>query len=284
MPRSSSCTADVAKIDHYISLPAGNDSVQTMQDLLGKCTKIKGFLKRYRWVDLEPRQNTYDLWEIAQDVAFCEANQVRLVAMVEDKSFNGLSSPVPVYAKAVQNSTQGYTAVRWEPETKEGYLNLFRTIDGRFWSSSGLEGLATQETAPSLSAETLGYAKYDPLEYAQVYKDIGAVLGSSFYWFFNYFPQDQSQIGEIIKTDPYINVGGPDLWPNDPTLVKKAYTYYPLAQRRFIHVSLPSYDQDTVPSLYKYARDTLKVQTMFWVYNKAKFPDVAKTIMLDATN
>jgi hypothetical protein len=70
---------------HYIALMACCDSAKIMAASLKP--GVKGFLKRYRWKELEPSQGNYNFAEIQADLTWAAANGKQLVVMIEDKSF-----------------------------------------------------------------------------------------------------------------------------------------------------------------------------------------------------
>ncbi|MBW2536518.1 MAG: hypothetical protein JRI55_33855, partial [Deltaproteobacteria bacterium] len=77
---------------------------------------VSGVQIRYTWRSLEPTQGQYDLSQLESDLDLVASEGRHLIAMVEDKSFNG-SMPTPNYLSSytLPNKPGGYTVMRWDP-------------------------------------------------------------------------------------------------------------------------------------------------------------------------
>ena len=79
---------------HYIAVMRGNDSHATMTASIRP--GVTGIMKRYTWRSLEPKQGAYDFSEIRRDLDWASAYGMKLVVMIEDKTFTYLwSRPIP---------------------------------------------------------------------------------------------------------------------------------------------------------------------------------------------
>jgi hypothetical protein len=269
---------------HYVVLMGYNDSTAMMAE--SKKPGVKGFMKRYMWKELEPTQGNYDFSEIQADLAWCAANGMQLVVMVEDKSFKG-PSPAPAYlAKyAAPNVGGGYTMIRWNPTVVWRFKALLKAL-GRFDSNKAFEGVATQESAPSLPTATLTAWGYTPEKYRDAYINVLSAAGTAMptsrvFWYMNFIPGNQTYIASIAQAvaSKGVVMGGPDVAPDNYALQKRTYPYYDLLKG-----TLPMFGQVeglcyehlhatsgystkywTMLELYKFARDHMHANYMFWV-------------------
>lgn len=254
------------QLKHYVSLLPGNDSQATMKQVLTKAPSIEGILKRYQWIELEPERDLYDFRQIESDRAFLAAEGKTLLPMVEDKTFE-LINPCPAYAKVLQNGTGGYTAVRWDPNTRRGFSSLVHAMGVRFGGQ--LRGIATQETAPGLNASQLETTGYTPERYVDYYVDLSYRLASvnvPLYWHANFMPQRQASIGDVLKdASSNLLLGGPDNWPDNVSLNERMYPFYEnFIRTKFIGNSPPAYDYTYQELMDNAVR--LGVSELFWVY------------------
>ena len=121
---------------HYIAMLRGYDT----QDIMAKSIKpgVVGFMKRYRWPVLEPTPQHYQFAEIKSDLAWAAAHGMRMIIMVEDKTFvKELPTPPDLNAYALRNGGGGYTAVRWAPVVMARYNALISAIGKQFDAARG---------------------------------------------------------------------------------------------------------------------------------------------------
>ena len=129
-----------------------------MADLLKKRTADQGIPQAMVLVDLEPAATAatarYLLAEIQSDLDWCWARGLKLMVMIQDKTFV-MENPLPQYLahKAIPNRNGGYTALRWDPLVASRMSRLMNAIASRFKNHSAFEGLGAEETAPSLSSD-----------------------------------------------------------------------------------------------------------------------------------
>ncbi|CAN5292665.1 hypothetical protein BH24PSE2_BH24PSE2_12620 [soil metagenome] len=272
---------------HYISLMRGNDGQTVMADSIQP--GVMGFKKRYTWRELEPSLGQYDFSEIASDLAFASSQGMHLIVMIEDKTFKN-EKPTPVYLQGTEytraNRADGYTLVRWSPYVVTRMKALVQAIGQRFDANAYFEGIALQESAPGFDGATLNATGYTPEKYRDA---LIAVLShaatsmpkSRVFWFMNFFPGKQDYIGDIASAvaSKGVIMGGPDVAPDNWALVNRTYPFYhefagkmPLFGQvepmvySHLHADT-SYPTKywTMAELFKYGRDTLKIDYMFWV-------------------
>lgn len=264
---------------------------------------VVGFMKRYTWRSLEPSLGVYDFSELQDDLNTAASQGMHLIAMIEDKTFT-LERPTSAYLDAytLRNRAGGYTVVRWSPYVVTRWKALVKAIGQRFDGNSAFEGIATQETALGFDDATLNANGYTPEKYRDSYIDIlsdaSVTLPTSrVFWFMNFFPRKQDYIGSVASAvaSKGVVMGGPDVWPDSKSLQSVTYPFYdqfagkmPLfGQVEPVCYSLPhmsgtySTKYWTMPELFKYARDNLYVNYMFWVRVPKPNPSDAYT-WLDA--
>jgi hypothetical protein len=247
---------------------------------------VKGFMKRYKWRDLEPTQGNYDFSEIRSDLAWTAAYGMRLIVMIEDKSFRPVRlTPAYLNAYSLRNSRGGYTPARWNPYVA-GRMKALVVALGRFDGHWNFEGIATQETALTLDSWVLDAHGYTPEKYRDFYINVLTAAGNAMprsrvFWFMNFLPRKQAYIGTIANAvaGKGVVMGGPDVLPDDKPLRDLTYPFYD----QFRH-KMPLFGQVegecyaalhktccyptkywTMPELFRYARDRLHVDYMFWV-------------------
>jgi len=125
---------------------------------------IVGAQLKYRWKELEPERDRYDLQPILEDLAFLEQHGKALFVQLQDVSFEEAIVNVPDYLRddpafgggvARQYSfddedemvpiAEGWVARRWDPAVRARFIKLLqvlaRELDGR------IEGLNLRETS-----------------------------------------------------------------------------------------------------------------------------------------
>ncbi len=273
----------------YLMLMQGNDSQAAMKKFM--VPGVRGFQKRYYWRGLEPTKGHYDFTELASDIAWCAANGMLLVAMVQDKSFSP-THPLPVGMEQYEipnhvgtsglPGTPGYTAKRWDPVVVSEWNALMLKLQ-QFDGQPGFGGVATCETSLSLDFSVLDQNGYTAEKYRDSYLNILAATAktlsrSNVYWTMNFFAKNQGYLAVIADAVRAVGVqmGGPDCLPDSASLNTAAYPLYNTFKGRmrlFIQVSPPGYavlDPDgpqkflTMTDIFNFAKDNLYVNTMFW--------------------
>jgi hypothetical protein len=270
---------------HYIGLLRGH----TEQVYLDTSIQpgVVGIQKRYTWRSLEPSLGTYDFSQIQADLLWAQANGMRMIVMIEDKTFQP-DQPLPAYLVqySVPNRAGGYTALRWQPYVVERFKALIKALGGRFDANPSLEGIATQETSLSLNGTALDQHGYTPEKYRDAYIDILTSASTSFptsriFWYMNFFPRNQAYIGAVATavSGKGVVMGGPDVLPENNALVKMAYPYYDqfrgklplfgqvedICYNALHETSGYSTKYWTMPELYRFGRDDLHLNYMIWV-------------------
>jgi hypothetical protein len=247
----------------------------------------RGIMKKYRWSELEPTQGTYDLAGIQADLDWAKAYGMQLIIMIEDKTFK-LERPNPTYLDSVtpRNRAGGYTMLRFHPTVVTRYKALTTALGQRFDAHPNFEGIAQQETALGLDSADLklyGYTaeKYRDALIASFSHALTAMPRSRVFWYQNYFVGNQSYIGSVAAAvgPQGLVMAGPDVLPDNKSLQSKSYPFYDQFQGKMhlgIQVENICYFHEhatsgystkywTPAELFRYARDKLHVDYMFWV-------------------
>jgi len=270
---------------------------------------VRGIQLRYRWADLEPKQDQYDFSAIERDLGLAARSNLQLVAMIEDKGFQG-ESPLPDYMQgqySVQNK-RGYMAKRWDPYVVERMSKLVQAFGRRFDCSPNLEGVAFQETALGLDAAQLEQYGYTPEKYRDALVEtlrnaVDSLPSSRVFWYMNFLPGKQDYIADIARdvAGRGVVMGGPDILPDNQALERRVYPFYDEFRGRmklFGSMQNDSYRHPhgggkvkgksngenvqnaavgpegywSMEDLYTFARDHLHLNYIFWEYRTTRQP------------
>lgn len=291
---------------HWVQFQAGDDSQSTMLTAYNANTAIKGVLKRFYWNELESGATegaaVYNFTEILSDLAWCAARGLKYAFMIVDKTFTTDSSnganPLPAYLahKALwyTGGDGGYMTLRWDTYVvarMKALISAAATAILGNANAATFEGIATQETAVGLSDTQLSSNGYSAAIYADYYIELCSYISIAlpnrrYFWFFNYISGGQAEIDRVITESMAVGnmvAGGPDCWPTSAAgdaLRRLTYPKYAAHKDEVgLHVgmSVPSYQQPTavgaatppymsMNDVFLYARDTLHVNYVFWMW------------------
>jgi hypothetical protein len=260
---------------------------QRYMDEAARKPGMRGIMKKYRWRELEPTQGNYALSGIQADLNWAQAYGMQLIIMIEDKTFK-LERPNPAYLDTLspRNRTGGYTMLRFHPTVVTRYKALASAIGKRFDSHPNFEGIAQQETALGLDGPVLQQFGYTPEKYRDALISsfthaLTVMPRSRVFWYQNYLVGNQAYIGAIAAaTGPKgLVMAGPDVLPDKKSLVEKSYPYFEQYKDkmhmgiqvedicyRHLHATAGYATKYWTPAeLFRYARDRLHVDYMFWV-------------------
>jgi hypothetical protein len=287
-PLASMAAADQACQDrkhhpgHYVSLRR-----KDTRELFAELTLpgVAGVQKRYYWKEFESGEGVYDFAQLQADLDAAGEAGLQLVAMIEDKSFDG-ELPTPGYLQekyTARNRNRGYTAIRWDPYVQARFSALLAAVGARFDCHPSFEGVAIQESSLSLDNEALKAHGYKPALYRDSLQSVllsatAAMPNSNVFWYMNFFPGRQQYLGELADAVAgKVVIGGPDVLPNNASLKRHTYPIYrSLAGRTTLFNSMQndSYahrrggddngEYWTLDELFLFARDELHVSYLFW--------------------
>jgi hypothetical protein len=260
---------------------------QRYMDEAARKPGMRGIMKKYRWRELEPTQGNYALSGIQADLNWAQAYGMQLIIMIEDKTFK-LERPNPAYLDTLspRNRAGGYTMLRFHPTVVTRYKALASAIGKRFDSHPNFEGIAQQESAMGLDADVLQRFNYTPEKYRDAlissFSHALAVMPRSrVFWYQNYFVGNQNYIGAVAAaTGPKgMVMAGPDAMPDNRSLVTKSYPFFEQFKDK-MHLGIQvenicykhlhatsgySTKYWTMGELFRFSRDKLHVDYMFWV-------------------
>ena len=271
---------------HYsVILPSHNGQQKYMDDAVRP--GMRGIMKKYSWRELEPTQGNYNFSMIQSDLNWAQAYGMQLIIMIEDKTFKAYR-PNPGYLDALtpRNRAGGYTVARWHPTVVTRYKALTSALGKRFDSHANFEGIGQQESALGLASTTLKSLGYTPEKYrdaliASFGHALSAMPRSRVFWYQNFFVGNQAYIGSVAAAlgPKGLVMAGPDVMPDRKQLVEKSYPFFRqfkdkmqlgiqvegICYRHLHATSGYSTKYWTMPELFRYARDQLHVNYMFWV-------------------
>lgn len=270
---------------HYVSMYKFDDSTDMMKAIK---PGVVGMERRYAWSDLETSLGVYDFSKIQADLNFLSGQGMRLIVLIEDKSFGG-GSPTPPYLQAYilanNKGTGGYTAIRWSPYVVTRMKALMDALGKKFDAQPNFEGVALQESALGLSSTVMKANGYTPEKYrdALISDLIGAAQSfptSRVFWYMNFLTGHQSYIADIATAvAPYdVIMGGPDVLPDSASLKKLTYPFYTqfagkmklfgsmqFDSYRHLHADTTAKTKYwTMDEMFRFARDNLHVNYVIW--------------------
>ena len=268
---------------HYVALLRGLDSQSIMASEIKP--GVVGFLKRYTWRELEPTQGNYKLEEIASDLQFARSQGMQLVVMIEDKTFQN-ENPMPNYLAKFPNRPGGFTGGRWQNQYVNRFNALTAEIGRRFNSNPALEGIAIQESAIGINDNILNANGYSAKKYSDALVNIittglNNIPNARFFWYMNFLEGGMDELEVITKKLEGTGaiIGGPDIMPDEWPLQRWAYPLYrkyadkisffgqvePICYRHEKKDPNAKTKYWTMPELYNYGKNNLKVDYIFWV-------------------
>jgi len=205
---------------HYIGFGGPEDFRKVA---VVKHESVSGISKRYRWSSLEPGKDQYDFSAIAKDLAYLAEIKKQLVVFITDKTFSSHSpNSVPVYARAhaFSNITGGTSAKKWDPVLIDRQVALCKALAKSFDDNPFFEGIAFQESAPSISRAERDKSGYTP----ELMRDglirlltesRQAFPRSRVLWYQNFLPQNNGYLYDVAEACvPFrVVMGGPSCPP-----------------------------------------------------------------------
>jgi hypothetical protein len=282
---------------HYVAVGrAETPSLKTAAKTAG----IDGVQRRYRWVQLEPAPGVYDFAAISRDLEVMAGAGVQLVAMIEDKTFDG-TIPTPTDLQdgpRTLRGSRGYVANRWDPVVIERLVRLVDALGEQFDCHPNFEGIAFQESALSLDQATLSEAGYTPEKYRDALIRLlraadDSVPRSRVFWYMNFLPGNQGYLDDIAASvlSTGVVMGGPDILPENSALASRTYPIYRRFQGRMKLFGSMQHDSYRHPrgangnstafsspelwsmeDLFLFARDELHVDYVFWEFRSRRKP------------
>ncbi len=271
--------------------------------------RFRGVQVTYKWNELEPTKDQFDFSVIDKDLEFLSKHGKQLVLQIQTKAFGGSGSFIPSYLsdaeygistfKVKQNS---FHPVMWNPLVVERLKALYVELGKRYDLHPNVEIVNLPETAPSIEQAEMKRTGYSVEKYAESLKINMQNLKNAFpntvvIQFLNYPTSAISTLAAYMKGNG-IGLGGPDITPYNRTMTDPStgiYRLYPdltgtvptgaaVQNPDYTWKRSSSTPKDTIENeiwrtgeevssdeIYLYARDTLKVNYIFWNLRKPYF-------------
>jgi hypothetical protein len=196
---------------------------------------IRGFNIRYMWATLEPVKDRYDFSVIRRDLEIAAKHRKHFVVFLTDKTFSEkAANPIPEYMRpyALVNLTGGVNVKKWDPYVVEREIALTRALAKEFDGHPNFEGIAWQESAPSVTRADLAANGYT----AELFRDalIRLLKGSSdafarswVFWYQNFLPGNNGYLRDIAQAvaGHRVVLCGPDILPHRTALLENYKLY-----------------------------------------------------------
>jgi len=205
---------------------------------------VVGAQIKYRWPELEPERDTYDVDLILRDLEFLERHGKRLFIQIQDVSFEESIINVPAYLREdpafnggvarqygegdddTNLIPEGWVARRWDPAVRERFIRLLRALGEQ------LDGRIAGVNLPETSIGFGEPGEFEPPGYTfENYRDgvlaIMTAAGEAFprsdvIQYANFMPGEElpwSDNGYLKSIYAHadrigVGVGGPDLLPH----------------------------------------------------------------------
>lgn len=280
---------------HYILVKGEKSKQEYLQG------NFLGIQKKYAWKDMEPEQGKYNFTEIKEDLKFLEQHGKRLVVQIQTKDFGEGKSSMPDYLRGsefglstYQTATGSINPVYWNPKVGARIEALYTALGKAFDKEAFMEAMVIPETAISVNVKSTDQASlkdYTPEKYAVALEQQMQALKNAFpntvVIQFTNFPKEALDHMVNYQKNNCIGMGGPDinLYSNLNDPKNGVYRYYdqvkdaiPLGaavqsadysydnpRRSFDVPSIP-----TIEEIYKFGRDRLHLNYIFWL-NRPKY-------------
>lgn len=286
---------------HYVTLMThrSNDP-EHLEDVSKEVSRIPGFQGvqiRYLWSDLEPVEGKYDFSRIRRDLKILHKNGLHLSILIQTKSFDlSKREAVPRYLREAKYEGGAYrltiaaegdfrkerklgeNIAFWNDKVLGRIQKLFVALGAEFDGESRVASVALTETSLGRPAEPLSKEQkrkfYENLLVAD--KSLrDAFPHTVIIQYVNYPLWALSNLAQgLVKIGG--GFGGPDVFPDDPDLIRGAYQYYP--KLRNIVPLAPSVQNENyfttrhrgkresveIERLYRFAKDQLHANFIFW--------------------
>ena len=299
-PDSSLESRSVARPANYIFFRRDHQRVAEPSFLDNE--NLVGAQLTFTWRQLEPERDRYHFDELRIQLAFLRQHGKRLVVQLQDDSFSD-SIFVPEYlvrdtafhggaAREYDPDDKsratfgGWAARRWDPAVRARFAKLLdalgREFDGR------LEGIVLPETAIGMGVDSLRPKDFTFDGYAKGIQEITTAMRRAFphscvIVYGNFMPgewlpgDDKGYLRAVYAHAESVGagVGGPDLLPH--ARAQRNHSYPLIAARRpgivagiavqdgnLTARNPQSGSQVTVQELYRFAKDELRLDFIFW--------------------
>jgi hypothetical protein len=303
----STCPLEKDSIKHFVYFARDRELIHNHPFL--KMPRIEGAQIMYAWNQLEPEKGVYDFSVIREDYDYLLSFGKKLFIQLQDATFSRKYIGIPAYLLTDEYDggatkqfndegiQEGWVAKRWNAEVQNRWSSLLQALGKEF--DGKIEGINFQESAIGVSAKT--DSTFTPELYMESLKINMLALKKSFpksttMQYANFMPgewlpsNDKGYLCSIYEYGQEIGVGlgGPDLMYK-----RKGQLNHTIAMMHEGKFTVPlgiaiqdgNYIGETgnnkmvvdrkniVPILHAFAKDFMKVNYMFWVYQEPYFSE-----------
>jgi hypothetical protein len=304
---NATCPLEPDSIKHFVYFARDRELILNHPFLNIK--RFEGAQIMYPWEKLEPEKGEYDFSIIREDYEFLLSHGKKLFIQLQDATFNPEYVGIPRYLLTDEfgggsipqynenGETVGWVAKRWNPKVQERFALLLDALGKEFDGKT--EGINLQESA--IDVKSAIDTTFTPGRYAESLKINMLALKRAFplsttMQYANFMPgewlpgQDKGYLRSIYKygQDIGVGLGGPDLMYK-----KRGQLNHTIAMMHEGKFTVPlgiaiqdgnfigetgnnkvvNVRENIVPILHAFARDFLKVNYMFWVYQEPYFSE-----------
>jgi hypothetical protein len=249
---------------------------------------VKGIMVRANWSQLEKGKGEYDFSRVDRYLNKAKAKGKRLFLTLGTKTFDG-GEAIPDYMRTAQYSggafrigtitgTYGENAALYDDDVRDRLIALIQALGRRYNRDNSFEGITFNETAFGKIVKPLSDAQKEKFfaNLAKVDTAARQAFPNSVVIQFINYPSNLVPALFTNMKDKGVGMGGPDVFINDPDLNKSAYRFNPEAKGIVpIGMKVESdcynavrhggpYVQVDVRDIYKFARDKLYANYVFW--------------------
>lgn len=304
---NAGCPLEKDEIKHFVYFVRDREKIHNHPFL--NVPRFEGVQIMYSWIELEPSKDNYDFSMIRDDYDYLASYGKKLFLQLQDATFNQQYKGVPdyllteeydggaIYQRSESGEVWGWVAKRWNGKVRERFSQLMHALGREF--DGKIEGINLQESAIGVFHEA--DSSFTSARYAESLKINMLALKKAFpqsttMQYANFMSEewlpweDKGYLRSIYQYGEKIGVGlaGPDLMVqrkpqlNHALAMMHEHTYtVPLgiAVQEGNYIGQTGSDEirqdrkNIVPLLHAFAKDFLKVQYMFWVYQEPYFTE-----------
>ena len=304
---NATCPLEPDSIKHFVYFARDRELILNHPFL--NIQRFEGAQIMYPWEQLEPEKGEYDFSIIREDYEYLLSHGKKLFIQLQDATFNPEYVGIPRYLLTDEfdggsipqynenGETVGWVAKRWNPKVQERFALLLDALGKEFDGKT--EGINLQESA--IDVKSTIDTTFTPGHYAESLKINMLALKRAFplsttMQYANFMPgewlpgQDKGYLRSIYKygQDIGVGLGGPDLMYKKRgqlnhmiAMMHEGKFTVPLGiaiqDGNFIgetgNNNVVNVRENIVPILHAFARDFLKVNYMFWVYQEPYFSE-----------
>jgi hypothetical protein len=276
--------------------------------------QIKGAQLKYTWPELEPKKGKYHFEAIQQDMDFLSKNGKGLFIQIQDVSFDTSIVNIPRYLfddplyngganfqygrenDEAPYHVEGWVARRWDEEVAHRFHALLMALGEKF--DGKIEGINLPETSIGVGSEDMHPQGFTYEAYLGAIKENMRVLKAAFpsscvIMYANFMPGDDFPLTEdsyLKRLYRYareikVGMGGPDIkvhkwWPmrHSYPLIRESDGLIPTGVAvqwgNYAVTNPKTKKQVTVPEIYEFGEDYLKLDYLFWGTQEPYYSEV----------